>query len=468
MKIDDENTKNFKDTMINFYSSALNIISFCEEQHFEEIKESKRKFEYFIHNLDHHFGDIKTYINRVDFNKLNEDEQLDFYDNYKKSVKKIIQDIASSHKKEEASNTFLDLLFDLDEDLINFSRLPFFPFRRENYIHQFHVFLLGLILINYFHQNSLTLDFAKSFSGLFFGNVYNIYFIWTICSLFHDVGKIFDITKDIGLVDLEDFINLNDFFNRAEIYIDWNLIFKSSTYPMTMEELKNNLEKEIEKLSSYFQVRGYKVSLKLLDLIKDELNHIFESKELTHGILFGCIFPNVMKTAFKDSNFSKFRRIKSKSEGKGFEENEGDLIYSWLTAAFAIIFHHHTFTKVELKWEEFPFICMLKVCDKIQDFYRKTTIEKYHSAILQGYEIEQNFINLKFSIYQENPNIDLEKIKSSLEENQKEFDSIIPITNNKTDFIIKIIYSLYELDGKLYDAKEVTIKIFKKSSGKMV
>ncbi|MDR7666623.1 hypothetical protein RG963_12720 [Methanosarcina sp. Z-7115] len=224
---------------------------------------------------------------------------------------------------------------------------------RDHFMHEFHVFVSGYIIINLIEfdffqtqiQKSMILALGKSQKQLKIPE-FNVLRIWFLISFFHDHAYIFE---KIG-PELEIFFK--DVFNQEFVVnFNWEQLLKK----------ESNFPKHLTDLQSFFNKHG---DTNPDVLMRNYLDAILYSHD--HGVLSALLVLNY---------FSDYKSISSE-----YGSIKDDCLY----AAFAISIHNRYENLMEkemtrISFESFPLAFLLSYCDTAQSFGRIGKKETYRS-----------------------------------------------------------------------------------------
>lgn len=243
------------------------------------------------------------------------------------------------------SKPFADFLekFEKHKELSHYGLNDF----RDHFMHQFHVFVSGYIIINLIGfdvfqkqiENSMKLVLGKSENQLNISNCH-ILRIWFLVSFFHDHAYIYEKIGD----ELQNF-------------------FKGSFFPT-----------HLTKLQDFFNKQGHTNPDALMG---NYLDSIIGSRD--HGILSTFLFLNY---------FSEYRSISPEC---------GSIKDDCLYTAFALSIHNQYEKVMEkgvkrVSFELFPMVFLLSYCDTAQSFGRIGKRQNYRSRFSDIKYLDNNRI----------------------------------------------------------------------------
>lgn len=238
----------------------------------------------------------------------------------------------------------------------------FVDYIRDHYFHSFHIFLLGLLILDHYQA-----DFVRYYKSIFprYKSL-SLEFTWLLTSIFHDVG--YPIAK---LDDLkEDIYGVSGIPGEKEVTDVWG----DPVY-------KENLKQLISLFKFSLSNRGHKIDWpsEVFGTADDQLERVFrESFYDCHGVA-GCF-------RFLVDIFSEARR-EVDTEKKVFLVNH---IYP---AALSISLHDRIFrerlTQIgvkKIRLSRFPFAVLLGYLDSLQEDRRDKFLCIETPELLQGFE----------------------------------------------------------------------------------
>ncbi len=294
----------------------------------------------------------KIYKQKLVHKKLNEINE-----------QKIIRDtILSILNSDERFNLGIDSLELLNKYENIFSEM------RDHYFHSFHIFLLGLVIINRYRD-----DFIAYYKNTFPKySDFSIEFLWLMTSIFHDIGYTISKMNDYR----EEIYKISSLTEEKDIIDVWN----DDTY-------KTNLEQVISlfKFSLEYKKRRINWIPDVLGAKDEKLERILrESFYDSHGVA-SCF--KFLVDIFEDA-----RNI-TDPEQKTFLVNH---IYP---AALSISLHDKKFrerlSKIgikQIKLSRFPFAVLLAYLDGIQEDGREKYLCIETPELLQKFEFNGKVI----------------------------------------------------------------------------
>lgn len=272
-------------------------------------------------------------------------------------------DISKYLELSSESKPFTDFLekFKKHEELLLYGLSDF----RDHFMHQFHVFVSGYIIINLIGFDKFKEKIQKSMNKALGKSVeisdFNVLRIWFLVSFFHDHAYIFEkIQKELGNFFESTF---NEEFN---IYLNWDQMLKTkSKFPTYLTNLQSFFSKQ----------EGTNPDA----IIKNYLDSIINTHD--HGVLSALLLLNYY------------------SEYKNINPNHGNIKDDCLYAAFAISVHNRYENLMEdnlmqISFETFPIAFLLSFCDIAQSFGRLGKRQEYPSKFL-GIDFLNNRIAYK-------------------------------------------------------------------------
>lgn len=265
-----------------------------------------------------------------------------------------VNDISKYLGLTSESKSFTDFLekFKKHEELLLYGLNDF----RDHFMHQFHVFISGYIIIhlldfNIFKkqiENSLKMVLDKTETQLNISKC-EILRIWFLVSFFHDHAYIFEKIEP----------ELQNFFKSV---FDQEFIVK-----LNWEQLLNNKSKfptHLTKLQNFF-IKHPNTNPDVL--MRNYLDSIIMTHD--HGVLSALLLLNYF------------------SEQESVSKKYGNIKDDCLYAAFAISIHNRYDNLMEngmkrISFESFPIAFLLSYCDTAQSFGRIGKRQDYRSRFL--------------------------------------------------------------------------------------
>jgi len=233
---------------------------------------------------------------------------------------------------------------------------------RDHYFHSFHIFLLGLLILDYYKD-----EFIKYYKNIFPKyQAFSLEFLWLLTSIFHDVG--YPIAK---LDDLkEDIYGVSTIPYEKETTGVWDDPVYKENLKQLISLFRFSLSNKKHRIDWYPEIFGIK---------DDPLNRIFrESFYDCHGVA-GCF-------RFLVDIFAEARQEEN-TEKRIFLVNH---IYP---AALSITLHDRKFKKrlseigiSKIKLSRFPFATLLVYLDSLQEDRRDKFLCIETPELLQGFE----------------------------------------------------------------------------------
>lgn len=284
--------------------------------------------------------------------KLKKRNQLD-WENEEKLVKNIIAEILKSDSRYISEIDSYEILGRFE---------GFWYGIRDHYFHSFHIFLLGLLVLDRYRD-----EFIRYYKNIFPKYLdLSLEFLWLLASIFHDVGypiaKLDDLKENIYGVPVTPYEK-----EITDVWVDpvykENLKQLSSLFKFSHSDKK-------QKIDWHPEVFGSK---------DEQLDKIFrESFYDSHGVA-GCF-------RFLVDIFSEARREEN-PEKKVF------LINHIYPAAVSIALHDRKFRErlsqigiEKIKLSKFPFAVLLTYLDSIQEDRRNKFLCIEVPEILQGFK----------------------------------------------------------------------------------
>jgi len=287
---------------------------------------------------------------------------------------------------------------------------------RDHFMHQFHVYILGYILINYIGVKNIEqsinerLNNTADFNNTTIGTI-NVLRMWTFISFFHDITYIFEEYED----KMQNFIS-KQLKAKIPVHINWgSMISETGTALTYMDCLK--------ELLIFFETPYGKNATNKEDLFKNYIQSLHSNQD--HGVLSALLLIQLFKPFISQKLNNGIYHSKASNE---------KMVEIYL-AALAISFHnkcvfstlkeHNNPNKLSL--ESFPLEFLLIYCDTAQEWGRKKEIDKisYSAPILNSIELasgdkKEIVCNLEYQSFQ---HPDDEKLSSYLNDKISKFCS---------------------------------------------
>lgn len=254
---------------------------------------------------------------------------------------------------------------------------------RDHFMHQFHVFVMGYIIINAIGIDKIKerinkrLENVEDYKGIKIDDE-GVLRIWVLISLFHDIAYIFQRYDKT----MQRFISDN-LLTDIPVHIDWGIIFSSTknkvSYINTMSELTKFFTSPDEKMRPN---RHFDVHTNKTELLKNYIQAIEDSQD--HGVLSAILLINLFMKTIDDSYI-------------GDHKAKGKRIVELYLAALAISMHNSCTYKTlkestkrgYISFDSFPLEFVLMYCDTAQEWGRKKEVDKvfYDAPVLSSIEI---------------------------------------------------------------------------------
>lgn len=229
---------------------------------------------------------------------------------------------------------------------------------RDHFMHQFHVFVTGYVIINLlgFEEFIPNTNTTKTVDDPAKISEFNILRIWFLVSFFHDHAYIFEKIQ----TELKNFLK-DTFEEKFTVNFNWERLLTGTKFPTYMTNLQ-----------TYFDKQG---QTNPDALIKNYLKSIINTQD--HGVLGALLLLKY---------FSDCENV-----------NQADC----LCAAFAISVHNQYENLMEkglpmISFESFPIAFLLSYCDTAQSFGRIGKRQDYPSKFLNIiYSPEEKMITYK-------------------------------------------------------------------------
>lgn len=233
---------------------------------------------------------------------------------------------------------------------------------RDHYFHSFHIFLLGLLILD--HYKDEFISYCKNIFPKY--RTFSLEFVWLLTSIFHDVG--YPIAK---LNDLkEDIYGVSTIPSEKEITNVWDDPVYKENLKQLISFLKFSLSNKKHKTDWYADVFGTK---------DDLLDQIFrESFYDSHGVA-GCFrfLVDIFSEARQEDDVTK----------RVFWVNH---IYP---AGLSIALHDRKFRQrlsqagiKNIKLSRFPFAILLTYLDTLQEDRRERFLCIEEPELLRGFK----------------------------------------------------------------------------------
>jgi len=234
---------------------------------------------------------------------------------------------------------------------------------RDHYFHSFHIFLLGLLILNRYEA-----EFMRYWKNVFpkYYRSLSLEFLWLLTSVFHDVGHAIARLDDLK----EDVYGVSTIPPEREITNVWDNPVYRENLKQVISLFRFSLSDKKHRIDWHSEVFGIK---------QHPLDRIFrESFYDCHGVA-GCF-------RFLVDIFSEARREEDVEE-KVFLVNH---IYP---AALSIALHDRRFREKllqvdidKIKLSRFPFTALLAYLDSLQEDRRDKFLCIEAPELLQGFE----------------------------------------------------------------------------------
>lgn len=230
---------------------------------------------------------------------------------------------------------------------------------RDHFMHQFHVFVVGYIILNHFKFDKIAESITKRLKTIHkYESIKitpaNVLRIWVLAAFFHDICYLFE-RFETGIADfLKSMLNVN-----IPVRVDWSRILCKG---FENSEVSNPKDSEGSKYASY--LHNIILLFKSID-IKKRTNRI-ES--------FGAYIQAILEK----NDHAIFSALYLIELYENLPDNQKDTIteVEFYLAALAIAIHNGIYKhlmmgeKFQLSFESFPLEFLLIYCDLVQEWGR--------------------------------------------------------------------------------------------------
>jgi hypothetical protein len=263
---------------------------------------------------------------------------------------------------------------------------------RDHFMHQFHVFVMGYIIINAIgigvikEKINKRLECTEEYHKIKIDDD-GVLRIWILISLFHDIAYIFQQYDKT----MQKFISDN-LLADIPVHIDWGIILSSSknkvSYINTMSELTKFFTSPEEGVQPNVQPKmqsnsRHKTYTNKTELLKNYIQAIEDNQD--HGVLGAILLINLYMKIIKD-NYDGCHNVVSSR------------IVELYLAALAISMHNsctyktlkESSEKRYISFDSFPLEFLLMYCDTAQEWGRKKEVDKvfYDAPVLESIKID--------------------------------------------------------------------------------
>lgn len=245
---------------------------------------------------------------------------------------------------------------------------------RDHFMHQFHVFILGYVIINYIGIKVIKESINKRLKNTAdFKNIVigadSVLRIWVFISFFHDITYIFEEYKDKIQTFIFDQLNSN-----IPVNINWGNMISEEREGLTYMDC-------LENLLMFFESTNNVNKTNKENLFRNYIQSLHNNQD--HGVLSALLLIQI---------FIPFINNKiNNGDDINLSNKKTAEIY---LAALAISFHNKcVFSSLKenndsdkLSFESFPLEFLLIYCDTAQEWGRKKEIDKksYSAPILRS------------------------------------------------------------------------------------
>jgi len=259
---------------------------------------------------------------------------------------------------------------------------------RDHFMHQFHVFVMGYIIINAIGIGAIKkrinkrLECTEEYHKIKIDDD-GVLRIWVLISLFHDIAYIFQQYDKT----MQKFISDN-LLADIPVHIDWGVILSSSkskvSYINTMTELTKFFTSPEECVEPNTKTNAYhKMQTNKTELLKNYIQALEDNQD--HGVLGAILLINLYMKIIKDNYDGNHNEVSSR-------------IVELYLAALAISMHNsctyktlkESAEKRYISFDSFPLEFLLMYCDTAQEWGRKKEIDKvfYDAPVLESIDIK--------------------------------------------------------------------------------
>lgn len=276
------------------------------------------------------------------------------------------------------------------EDIIYLTRSTY----RDHFMHQFYVFLLGVLLIPNIYEEILKSDLFKE-NGCKPITKDRFFRRWFLTSMFHDIGYTAETLRDISNT-------LNEqFFNKIPNYA----IPKIEMITFQQDKTLERLIESISKIHLYSEFIPYGFITSTMDSNDDirrahepaieEINNLFMDEIKTtvdHGVNSAIFF---LKTSLID-----IREMVTQPDNKNtiFAEPLTDLLEDIYVSASAMAGHNlrsNTYPSFTVDFLSRPIAALLNFCDDLQEWDRMPNDHDWEKRSCMLLKIGSSFNNIK-------------------------------------------------------------------------
>ncbi len=245
---------------------------------------------------------------------------------------------------------------------------------RDHFMHQFHVFILGYIIINY-----IGVDRIKNAINARIKNTSNynnvevdeesVMRMWVLIAFFHDIAYIFQKYDST----MQKFIS-EQLFTEIPIHIDWGNILSG-------KNSKTNYIDTLSKISAFFESPQGPDRTNKIELFKNYIQALQDSQD--HGLLSSILLVNL------------FMPIIDQEYNSNYHESNKRTVEIYLSALAISLHNECAFNALKespdrntISFESFPLEFLLMYCDTAQEWGRKKEVNKvfYDAPVLSRIE----------------------------------------------------------------------------------
>jgi hypothetical protein len=249
---------------------------------------------------------------------------------------------------------------------------------RDHFMHQFHVFVLGYVVLSFIGPSSITSSINKRLQNT---SEYNkveidnaaVLRIWALISFFHDITYLFEDYES----KMEDFV-FNQLGVSLPIHIDWGSLLSSSGEGGTyMDWLRNMI--------AFFESPETKNSTSKECLLANCIQALHDSQD--HGTLGALLLIKMLMPRIHESIRSGALR----------DHDANTRIVEVYLAALSICMHNscifdslkEDLQNNKITFESFPLEFLLMFCDTAQEWGRNKEIDQnpYDAPVLKSLEL---------------------------------------------------------------------------------
>ena len=242
---------------------------------------------------------------------------------------------------------------------------------RDHFMHQFHVFVLGYIFLNYIGIDHIRkiinkkLQNTSSYNKIEIDNK-GVLRIWALITLFHDIAYIFEKYDKT----MQKFIS-EQLFAEIPVHVEWGRILSDKHGSTSYIDSLRKMTDFFESQNTFSQTNKTELFRNYIQALQDNQDH-----GLISAILLINLFIPAIHKKYNNNNEDQNKRAAEVYLSALSISMHNDCVFGTLKESPENRY---------ISFENFPFEFLLMYCDTIQEWGRKKEIDKvfYDAPILE-------------------------------------------------------------------------------------